>query len=298
MNRRNFILACGGLGVLGVGGRLGHQVYAREQLNRKLVETAIPSLIGTHNRESEQLPRETRDEIRRWFHGKCLNAASFVRELDTGQSLAVLTHIRGENARFEYLYERFVLRIVSHAEIMNRIETIQAEAGDLIDLNWSSCCSEISRNWGSEIRRHDPDFSLGDVSSRLDPVIRQRLEATVRGLGSAGIGENPTRKLLDSLGRTAMLMLVPMTRFPQVAIPTFLLLGLVQIFDFIYEKASDPVVGYQAELSARIAHLGQRIGDEFETAIKNQLAEIHAFQDFAVTRQATSYARDAVPTFI
>jgi hypothetical protein len=89
-----------------------------------------------------------------------------------------------------------------------------------------------------------------------------------------------------------------MTRLPTTAIPTFLFMALAQVFGFICESASNPVAGYQAELSARLAHLGNRICNEFETAVKNQLAEIHAIQDAAVTRQALTYANDAVPTFI
>jgi hypothetical protein len=298
MNRRNFLIACGGSGVLGLAGRLGHQVYAREQLRRDLTTTASPLLIDKHNRESQRLPQETRDEVRRWFHGKCLNAASFVHEVCAGPSREVLGSLANEDARFAYLYERFCNRVVSHAEIMNRIVTIQEEAGDVIDVNWSACCSNISQSWGTGIRHYNSTFSLGDLSARLDPMIRQQLKAAVDGLAASNAGEDPMRKLLASLGRTTTLMLVPMTRLPNIAIPTFLFTALVQLFGFIYESASNPVAGYQAELSARLAHLGNRIGNEFETAVKNQLAEIHAIQDAAVTQQALIYANDAVPAFI
>jgi hypothetical protein len=298
MDRRHFLIACGGLGVIGVGGRLGHQALARERLRRELVEAALPALIDKHNRESHLLPGEKRDEIRRWFHGKCLNSASFAREICGRRTRQVLGSLRDEGTRFEYLYERFCSRVVSHAGIINRIETLQAESGDIIDANWSACCSEISARWGRQVRRHRPPLGLGDLSVRLDPVIREGLAAALRGLRSAGAGGDPARKLLDSLGRTAMMMLAPTTRLPQVAIPTFLFLALSHVFDFIFEMASDPVAGYQAELSARVAHLGNRIGDEFETAIRGQLAEIHLLQDSAVTGQAAACAEAMVPTLI
>src|SRR4051794_11168614 len=84
MNRRRFLwngTALGGL-ALGVGGSLFHRrSQARAEMTSRMLDDALPPLVTKSVKELQERPVHAREEIRRFFHGKCLNVANFVSRI-------------------------------------------------------------------------------------------------------------------------------------------------------------------------------------------------------------------------
>jgi hypothetical protein len=83
MNRRKFLITASGVGISGLitGGLFVNRAYARDRLRAKLLADVMPVLTEKAHDEFARLPVMARDDLRTWFHGPCLNAAEFAREI-------------------------------------------------------------------------------------------------------------------------------------------------------------------------------------------------------------------------
>ena len=92
MNRRRFLktgAVVGGCALTGVGGcavavglgSWGRKTYAASVLKQKLISDVTPVLKAKADSEIQALPVRAREEIKTWFHGKCLNVAAFTKEI-------------------------------------------------------------------------------------------------------------------------------------------------------------------------------------------------------------------------
>src|SRR5688500_18458691 len=87
MNRRQFLSRLSAVGTpLLIGGtifsvRWGQRVHARENLRKQMLGTAIPVLTQNAHAELLALPTRARQEIRQYFHGRCLKVTGFVSEI-------------------------------------------------------------------------------------------------------------------------------------------------------------------------------------------------------------------------
>jgi hypothetical protein len=90
MNRRRFLREgiAGGAMAVGAGGfLLVRRSNARAEMNSRLLNDALPPLTSSSLRELQTLPVRAREEVRRFFHGKCLNVESFISHICSGHPL-------------------------------------------------------------------------------------------------------------------------------------------------------------------------------------------------------------------
>lgn len=135
MDRRQFLAAAGyGGGAVALGGGLyGRMRYRRGRLAGTLLRDARPVLIEKAHGELQGLPAEAREDIRTWFHAPCLNAAEFVRFICSHSFAEQLAACETEELKQWSLVNAFVSRVVSEAEILNRVQVIAEEAGAVLD---------------------------------------------------------------------------------------------------------------------------------------------------------------------
>ena len=82
--------------------------------------------------------------------------------------------------------------------------------------------------------------------------------------------------------------------FNPLAIPTFLFLALERFFQYVIGLFSDPRPDLQRAISSRVSLLGNRIGSEFESAIRSSLGALHGWQEQSITAAANYYADTVV----
>jgi hypothetical protein len=82
-----------------------------------------------------------------------------------------------------------------------------------------------------------------------------------------------------------------------LAIPTFLLLALQHLFQYVLGLYSDSRPDLQRAISARMSLLGNRIGSEFESEIRTCLGSLHGSQERSIANAAHHYAETAVSWF-
>src|SRR4051794_1051246 len=81
MNRRRFLRkGAAGVALLGAAGGVGfnRRHRARETITSGMLDDALPPLTANSSKEMNTLPARGREEIKRYFHGKCLNVEGFV----------------------------------------------------------------------------------------------------------------------------------------------------------------------------------------------------------------------------
>ncbi len=304
MNRRRFLegAAIGGCFAALGGGMWAHRAYAEYQLRQNLVGGALPLLTHKAHDEFQSIPGKGREEIRQWFHGKALNVAPFVEEVSSPAYRERLDACRSESDQHQLLLVSFCGKVATDAEILTRVQTIAEEIGQELDLNWSNCCREVSSEWNIHIREYGQPLETGEFMGRVDQLVQQHLNASLEmaRVGSRHPGLGAT---MGNIGQAAILSL-SMTRFPAgeligrsfspLQIPTFVLLSLKHLFQYIMGLFSDPRPDLQRAISARVSKLGNRIGSEFESEIRTQLSALHTWQENSLTEAAEQYAGSVV----
>src|SRR5439155_5056368 len=84
MNRRQFMTSAG-WATLAVGTPAGYLFFRRQQLRaearERLLAEALPPLNTLSSGHLARMPERAREEVRRFFYGKCLNVESFVSHI-------------------------------------------------------------------------------------------------------------------------------------------------------------------------------------------------------------------------
>eukprot|EP00913_Durusdinium_trenchii_P013432 g12613.t1 len=120
-------------GVVALGGVLvGTRVYGqfsrRREIERELLQTTVPMLAEKARHELTTLPVRGQEDMRRYFHGRCLNVHGFVEEICSvafGEKLAA----SGNETRQQLLTLAFENRVVAEDSVLSRIDTVAQEAG-------------------------------------------------------------------------------------------------------------------------------------------------------------------------
>jgi hypothetical protein len=192
------------------------------------------------------------------------------------------------------LLNAFVSKVVSATEILNRVGIIAEEIGSELDLNWAACCARISNKWDLHIKPYGLATS-SDFASRMEPLIRQGLDETLRRASVAG--QRPALgNTVDKIGESA-LMLLTVIDFPKFAIPLFALIALRHLIRYIVSQLNNKIGDYQRAISERLALLANRIGSEFEAEIRRQIANLHTWQEDALRVTADEQAQMAITIF-
>jgi hypothetical protein len=193
----------------------------------------------------------------------------------------------------------FCRRVCSDADIVQRIEESARRIGLDLDRHWAECCAEIAGKWSLHPEGAAPDVDVAAFTEEVTPLLRNQLELAARR--AKATGQMPVlAEAVESLG-TQALLLVSMIRFEvagtEVCLPKFLVQGSRHVLDYILERITKRKENCQADISKRVAELGNRLGSEFEKEIRRRLTDYHTWQENAVRLAADRRAAEQIGFF-
>jgi hypothetical protein len=287
----------GGALVLGSGGLLfARRSHAREALTSEMLNDALPTLAVGAARGLGSLPARARDEIKRYFHGKCLNVEGFVSHICSDEFRERLGRCRTPDEKEACFLQVFSSRVAREGEVLNWVETIATEIGDELDSEWAAYCTEVSLKWNTRVGEYGTSLRGDELSSRLGNLIRNDLRQAAL-LGKSGNHQPAVGETIDKVGRSAVLLL-PLMRFGQaglvVGVPVFFLLAAKHVWDYAMSQLEDRRGDYQAAISSRLALLGNRVGGEFEREVRQRISDLHTWQERSIRETATRLAEERV----
>ena len=312
MNRRHFIrtgVACGVLGVVGAGGGTAflfvRRNQARAETTSHMIDDALPVLNESSLKELQTLPARARDEIKRYFHGKCLNVEGFVTHIYSDEFAERLGRHRTPNEREACFLQAFFARVATDAEILNQVETIAADVGSELDSDWAASFAAVSAKWNTRISGHGRPLALDDVVDRLDGTIRTELAKAAQEAISTyqrpAVGET-----IRKIGESALLLL-PLcdvkasaskdgasVTFNPMVVPVFFMQAARAVWDYIMGRLSDHHEEQQAAISGRLALLGNHVGAEFEQEIRQRLTDLQTWQERSLRETAARLAEERI----
>jgi hypothetical protein len=297
MNRRRF-LRTGITGIaLGAGGFLfARRGRIRADITSRMLDDALLPLSNNAVREMNTLPALAREEIRRYFHGKCLNVESFVSHVSSNEFVERLGRCHTQDERELCFLQAFCSRVTTEAELLSQVETIAATVGNELDSGWASYCNELSAWWNTRIQGHGTPLAVDDLSVRLGEMIRGELIQAARRAESC----NQKPVVGDTIGKICQsaVLLLPLVRFGKVGlavgIPVFVILAAKHIWDYATAQREDRNGDYQAGLSSRLALLGNRVSAEFEREVRERLTDLHTWQERSIRNTATHLAEERI----
>jgi hypothetical protein len=309
IDRRRFVQNVAGIGSLAAigGGLWARRAFATYRLQNTLVADISPFLMDKAQSEFQVVPIKGRDEIREWFHGKCLNVAPFVDEVCSDGYRQKLHACRSEADQQRLLMVSYFGKIATDAEIIIHVQTIVAEAGQELDVNWDDCCKGIVSRWNIHIKEYSKPVEATEFFGRVDRLVKSHLDDSLE-LARVSAGHPAFGETLGKIGESA-LKVMSMTQIEMnpasgrmeidpaakiLAIPTFVFLALESLFQYIVGLFSDPRADLQRSISARLALLGNRIGDGFASELRERLDILHGWQERSLTSAAHHYADEAV----
>ncbi len=294
MDRREFLAAAGyGGGAVALGGGLyGRMRYRRGRFAGTLLRDARPVLIEKAHGELQGLPADAREDIRTWFHVPCRNAADFVRFICSHSFAEHLAACETDELKRWSLVNAFLSRVVSEAEILNRVQIIAEEAGAELDRNWADCCTAIAAKWNVQMAPYGGSIT-DDLTTRLEPIIASHIAAVIRQ-GQAATERPALGDTVGAIGESALMLLPLRIGLPNVVIPLFVFAAMGHLYRYVMGQLTNRVGDYQRAITARVALLGNRIGAEFETEIRARISALHVWQESALNEAATGYARETI----
>lgn len=308
MNRRIFLREgiAGGILVLGLGGYLFfRRSQMRAEVTSRMLEDALPALASKSLVQLKTLPVRAREQIKRYFHGKCLNVEGFVTHICSDSFNERLGRCSTREERETCFLQAFCFRVVTDAEIVNQVETIAAEIGSELDFGWASCCSVLSGKWNTRVRRYGGSLVLEELTQRLGRMIRRELNHAARQAAS-GDQRPSVGETIGKLGESAV-RLLPLARTRvnvgpggvrgesnPLVVPAFFLLALKSVWEYFSARREDNQAEKQAAMSRRLALLGNRVGAEFEREVRLRLTDLHTWQENAIRQTAQRLAQERI----
>jgi hypothetical protein len=299
MNRRRFLRAGAASGALavGAGGYLFlHREQARAAATTRMLDAALPPLAGNALRELNTLPARAREEVKRYFHGKCLNVEGFVTRVCSDGFRDGLGRCRTDAERDARFLVAFCGRVATETEILNQVETIAADLGAELDAAWAGYCAELSTAWGACIRSYGGTPAADELTERLSGFIRAELAEAAR-LAASEDQAPALGQTVEKIGQSSVLLL-PLVRLgpagTAVALPLFVVLAAHHLWDYLATQLEDRRGDYQAAISSRLALLGNRVGAEFEREVRRRLADLHTWQEGSVRAAAQLLAEERI----
>ncbi|MCZ2343166.1 MAG: hypothetical protein LC104_15440 [Bacteroidales bacterium] len=299
MDRRYFIQQGLGTGALalGAGGFLFiRRSQARETIVSNMLDDALPPLTASGIRGLNTLPGRAREQIKRYFHGKCLNVSGFVNHICSNNFTERLGRCHTPDEKEACFLQAFCSRVVTEAEILHWVETIAAEIGSELDDEWTTYCAEMSLKWNTRIRGYGEPLVADQLTNRLSEVIRTDLSQAAHMAMTTdqrpAVGET-----IGKIGKSAVLLL-PLVRFGSVGmgvgIPTFMILAAKHVWDYMMSRLNDCRGDYQMAISSRLALLGNRVGAEFEREVRQRITDLQIWQERSIRATATQLAEERV----
>jgi hypothetical protein len=295
MNRRKFLSAsatAGGLLLLG-GGFWARQAYARSQVRRELVQLSAPVLTAKAHKELLTLPSRAREEMRRYFHGVCLNVHGFVQELCSPEFADRLATCTAPEQQQELVLLAFMREVATEAQVLNRVQVIAEDVSTDLDRNWAECCGALASKWDASLKEYRTAVTATELADRLTPLLQRGLRQALAEAEASG-RRPPLGDTLSAVGKSALLLVPLATEAPWLGWPLFAVLALKPVFAYFIDRAKDRAHDLQWAVSDKLAQLGNRMGSEFEAEVRNRITELHRWQDRAVEGAAEQQAAQLV----
>jgi hypothetical protein len=295
MNRRKFLSAsvtASGLVLLG-GGFWARQAYARSQLRRQLVRLSTPILTAKAHQELLTLPTQAREEMRRYFHGVCLNVHGFVEHVCSAEFAERLADCTSPQQQQEQVLLAFMREVVTEAQVLNRVGVIAEDVSRDLDRNWAGCCTELANRWDASLKEYRVTVTATELTDRLTPLVQTGLRQAVEQ-ATAGGRRLALTETVAEVGKSALLLLPLSAEAPWLGWPLFAVLALKPVFEYFVDRVKDRARDLQWTVSDKVAQLGNRMGSEFEAEVRNRIADLHRWQDKAVERAAEQQAEQLI----
>jgi hypothetical protein len=299
MNRRRFLresVAGGTLAVAAGGFLFVRRSSARSALTSRLLDEALPPLTANSSKELNGLPARARNELKRYFLGRCLNVEGFVSLICSKEFAERLGRCPTPDAREACFLQSFCSHVAPAAEIMNEVDTIAAELGAELDAAWSVYCHETIGKWNARMLSYGPRLAMDEFTDQLDGYIRADLARAARQ-GVSEIQRPAVGETIGKIGESAVLLL-PVVEYGalglQVGIPLFFLLAAKHVWDYAMAQFEDRRGDYQSAISGRLALLGNRVGAEFEREVRLRISDLHTWRERSIRENAARLAEERV----
>lgn len=308
VNRRRFIresVACGAV-ALGAGGVLFiRRSQARDAVAESMVNDALPPLTTSAARGLNTLPGRARDEIKRYFHGKCLNVAAFVSHVCSSEFAERLGSCRTPDEKEACFLQSLCARVATETEILGQVETIATEIGSELDDEWTTYCVEMSLKWNTRIQGYGPALAADELTNRLSENIRTDLSQAAR-IAMSGNQRPAIGETIGKIGHSALLLL-PLSKVSVAmtgsaiavlsnpfVLPVFVIMAARHVWVYIRGRLDDRRGEYQAAISSRLALFGNRVGGEFEREVRQRITDLHTWQENSIRATAHRLAKERV----
>src|SRR5262245_38493655 len=295
MNRRTFLATAGTGGLLALigGGFWARQALARSQIQQELNAQADPILTGYAVKELRDLPGRAREEMRRHFHGLCLNVHEFTAAVCAADFPERLARQPSPQAQQELLVSLFLTHVATPTQILNRVQLVAEEISQDLDRNWAACCGELSDQWNLVLRDDRHRLDAKDLTDRMTPLVGDSIRQVLEQAKAAG---QPValKEVLGEVGKSALLLLPLAAVVPWLGWPLFVVLAVKPVFEVFIQQARDRSAILQATVTDKLSQLGNRVGSEFENEVRLRLADLHRWQRQAVDTAARQQAEQLV----
>ena len=294
MNRRTFMATAGtgGLVALLGGGFWARQALARNQIQQELNHQADPILTNYAAQQLAELPSRAREEMRRHFHGLCLNVHEFTAAVCSPEFPERLARHSSPEARQQLLVSLFMAHVTTPNAVLNRVHLVAEEISKDLDRNWTACCGELADQWNLKLSA-EHHLNAEQMTNRLTPVVNDSIRQVLEQAKAAG---QPValNEMANEIGKSALLLLPLAMVAPWVGWPLFVVFAVKPVFDVFIQQARDRAATLQATVTDKLAQLGNRVGSEFENEVRLRLADLHLWQRHAVDTAARQQAEQLV----
>ncbi len=296
MNRRVFLQTTGSIAGIGLisGGLLIRRTYAIDTLAREMVDETLPLVSESWQNELETVPEKACNEVRKFFHQKCLNVDAFLEVLSGDNLQRELRSLRKDYEREEVVMREFCRHVVSGDAILQHLKDLATELGKNLDESWAGACKQVSTQW-TESHGFTNAAEYEILSMRTRELMLKNLRATARNLRSGqdlALGETFTE-----VGRAALL-LIPIKRIgkggAQVAVPHYIVEALRPYCSYLSEKVGSQNENVQREMSKKLSQLGNHIGDECKKVMTEKVSFLHIIRKMTLMEIARGLAKQQV----
>jgi hypothetical protein len=295
MDRRTFLrraVPAGGVLLLG-GGFWAHQAYGRSKLRRELIRLANPLLTTKAHDELLNLPVRAREEMRRYFHGVCLNVHDFVAEICSPPFAERLAECTAPAQQQEQVLLAFMRQVVTETQVLNKVQLIAEDISHDLDRNWATCCGELANKWDLSIKEYRTTVTATELTDRATPLVQNGIRQALARARSAtqrpALGE-----MAGDVGKAALLLLPVAAAAPWIGWPLFAVLALKPVITYFVDQVRDRSRELQWAVSEKLAYLGNQMGAEFENEVRLRIADLHKWQDQAVEKAAQQQAEQLI----
>lgn len=296
MNRRAFLQTTGsimGVGLISGGLYIRHR-YMVDNLAREMVEETLPFVKELWQAELKTVPETAREEVRQFFHLKCLNVDHFLQVLTGHDVQAEIRSARKDPEREEIIMREFCQHVVSGDEIKDHLTKLAGRLGKSLDDSWANSCREISQQWSNQHGvSYASDYEILSLRTRESMIKHLRASAkSFRGEQELALEQNFTE-----VGRAALL-LIPLKKIgkasARVAVPSYFVEAVRPHCSYLGQLAASNSRKSLEQMTTKLSELGNHIGAECEKVMFQKVHHLHTVRHISLMEVARNIAQQQI----